>query len=268
MSKHANDSGRVPVTFRMRDGWSDRPVELPCGKCVGCLKDKASAWAVRCYHESTLHVQNSFLTLTYNDENLPSKLQVDDLQKFFKRMRKRGLKFRYFACGEYGGRTLRPHFHALIFGQDFLSDSVPLGLGDDQYTSRLVDETWGLGFSVIRSVTPDACFYTTGYTLKNAGRDDCFHVASKRPYIGHGWLAQYFDNISRLGHVVIDGRRFPVPLAYLTRPEFALEFDALREERREHVRRMSPDDVWKRRQMMPGKEENLIARSSIRRTKV
>jgi hypothetical protein len=45
-------------------------------------------------------------------------LNVAHFQKFMKRLRDRikPLKIRFFHCGEYGDKTRRPHYHALIFG--------------------------------------------------------------------------------------------------------------------------------------------------------
>lgn len=91
-------------------------LQVPCGKCIGCKSDKAMMWSIRCYHEASLHERNAFVTLTYEDA--PPALVKEDLQKFFKRAR-HSFDFRYFACGEYGEATHRPHYHALIFGQDF-----------------------------------------------------------------------------------------------------------------------------------------------------
>lgn len=265
LSRRANDSGRYPVTFRLRDGWIDKPVELPCGKCLGCLQDKARGWSVRCYHESTQHARSSFLTLTYDDEHCPSHLVKADLQRFFKRLRSRGVKFRYFACGEYGGKFGRPHYHALIFGDDFLDGRQLLGVKGEYYTNPLVDEVWGNGFVTIAPCEPASVFYVAGYSLKNVGRSDCFHLASKRPYLGAGWLARYHDDIVRSGFVVIDGKKLPIPTAYLMRPEFALEFDALKDERREFVNSMTPDDKHLRRARSRGREANLAARVSFKR---
>lgn len=263
MAREPNDNGRVPVVFRVRDGWGDKPVDLPCGKCVGCLQDKARGWAVRCFHESTQHLRNCFVTLTYNDEHCPGRLCKPDLQRFFKRLRARGVKLRYFACGEYGGKFGRPHYHALFFGQDFLDGSIQMGVKDGYYTHPLLDEVWGNGFVTIAPCEPASVFYVTGYTLKNLGQDDTFHLASKRPYIGHGWLAKYYSDISQNGFVTIDGRKLPVPRSYLDRPEFALEFDQLREERRQHIADMTPQDKWDRRAKMRAKEINLKAKVAL-----
>lgn len=75
---------------------------------------------MRCLHELSYHDSSSFVTLTYNDDSLPdnSSLRKRDLQLFFKRLRKAVLpaRIRYFACGEYGDDSHRPHYHILLFG--------------------------------------------------------------------------------------------------------------------------------------------------------
>ena len=71
-----------------------------------------------------MHKVSCMLNLTYNDDWIPEHGQLvkDDLQRFFKRMRKAGFKFRYVASGEYGDKTRRPHFHIALFGLDFSTD--------------------------------------------------------------------------------------------------------------------------------------------------
>lgn len=242
----------------MRDGWLDRPVDLPCGKCAGCLADKASGWAVRCYHESTQHAVNSFATLTYADP-APPQLVKEDLQLFFKRLRARGVRFRYFACGEYGSITRRPHYHVLFFGQDFL-DGSERAFDSKYYQNRMVSDCWGLGLVQIGKCEPASVYYVTGYQLKDLSQPGTFHLASKRPYIGHGWLQKYHDDIVRNGFVTIDGQRRPVPRSYLMRPEFRFEFDDLKAARRETVENRTPDEVVRLRESARAREENLIAR--------
>ena len=82
------------------------------------------------------------LNLTYDDAHLPEHGQLwkDELQRFFKRLRKGGYKFRYVASGEYGEKTRRPHFHIALFGMDFNSDRVLFGRstnGDRTFISAL-----------------------------------------------------------------------------------------------------------------------------------
>ena len=79
-------------------------------------------------HEASLHERNCFLTLTFDDLHLPASgsVNVRDVQLFLKRFRKaltyRNMKIRFFACGEYGDKNLRPHYHLIIFGYDFADD--------------------------------------------------------------------------------------------------------------------------------------------------
>ena len=94
-------------------------IKIPCGRCVGCRLERSRQWSVRIMHESQLHAENSFITLTYDDAHVPSdySLRYPDFQKFMKRLRKHtGLPIRYYMCGEYGETFSRPHFHSCIFG--------------------------------------------------------------------------------------------------------------------------------------------------------
>ena len=93
-------------------------LKLPCGKCTECKSQRAVQWAIRARHEIALHDENCFLTLTYEDKNLPSHLIVKDpFQRFMKRLRKHVKKpLRYMVSHEYGSQHFRPHHHAIIFG--------------------------------------------------------------------------------------------------------------------------------------------------------
>lgn len=164
---------------------------------------------------------------------------------------------RYFAAGEYGGKFGRPHYHVLVFGEDFLDGRQLLGQGP-YYTSPLVDEVWGQGFVTLAPLEPGAAFYTAGYALKNSPESGAFYLASRRPYIGHGWLARYHDDIARTGHVVIDGKRLPIPRSYLLRPEYQLELELLKLSRREWVDSLTPEQVVRRRDVARSREANLL----------
>lgn len=117
---------------------------VPCGRCMPCRINKTQSWLVRLELEKMIHNKTSFVTLTYDDEHLPKDkgLHKLDLQLFFKRLRKHGLKFKYYAVGEYGEKEQkyfndddkilvekglvrphgRPHYHILFFGVDFKND--------------------------------------------------------------------------------------------------------------------------------------------------
>lgn len=83
--------------------------KFPCGKCVECKEQYSTEWAFRCMLEASKHEQNCFITLTYNDANLPKEgVCKRSAQLFMKRLRKsiEPLKVRYFLCGEYGAKKI------------------------------------------------------------------------------------------------------------------------------------------------------------------
>jgi len=92
----------------------------PCGYCEACRLTYRQTWAARIQLEAQCHAENIFVTLTYDQDHLPDPPQLvpDHLSAFVKRLRARfaPLQFRFFACGEYGSRTLRPHYHVVLFG--------------------------------------------------------------------------------------------------------------------------------------------------------
>lgn len=89
------------------------PHSFGCGHCLACKIQRSREWSFRLSVEASYWKDASFLTLTYNDENLPpdGSLVKADLQKFFKRLRKDlANPIKYYACGEYGDRFKRPHY--------------------------------------------------------------------------------------------------------------------------------------------------------------
>ena len=120
-SQERTESGKRAITFRLREGYADMPVDVPCGQCIGCRLERSRQWAVRCMHEASLYENNCFITLTYNEDHIPSdgSLKKDHFQKFMKRLRKKfGAGIRFFHCGEYGAELSRPHYHAILFNFD------------------------------------------------------------------------------------------------------------------------------------------------------
>lgn len=141
-------------------------MEVPCGQCIGCRLERSRQWAVRIMAEAQMHSANSFLTLTYGVD--PISLRVDDLQRFFKRLRKRGLSVRHYSCGEYGDELGRPHFHVCLFGEDFSGDRYQWATrnGLPVWRSPLLESVWTAGISEIGSLTFESAAYVARYVTK------------------------------------------------------------------------------------------------------
>ena len=111
-----------PNIYRHKINGTTYESQYPCGKCDSCRRIKQQQVKLRILLESTLYSENSFTTLTFNDIHVPNQLEKSDAQNFIKRYRKQrpGKTNRYYIVGEYGSRTSRPHFHAILFGHSFL----------------------------------------------------------------------------------------------------------------------------------------------------
>ena len=152
-SKHVNSTGKRSIVFNLNEGFVDLPVEVGCGRCIGCKLKRSAEWAIRCVHEASQHPDkdNSFLSLTYSPENLPQNgsLVKSDMQKFFKKFRKAisPHRIKYLCVGEYGDTNYRPHYHALVFGYGFPDKKLKKlsYSGHRLFTSQQLDKLWGLG---------------------------------------------------------------------------------------------------------------------------
>lgn len=195
-------------------------ISLPCGQCVGCRLERSRQWAMRIVHESKSHSENCFITLTFNEDNLssrpvPESVDVRDFQLFMKRLRKHfsPRSIRFFHCGEYGSKSLRPHYHACLFNIDF-PDKVLYSVNNDNplYTSAILSQLWPFGFSTVGSLTFDSAAYTARYIMKKITGPASFEVynkvdfdtgeilstrlpeyvtMSRRPGIGKAWIDKY-----------------------------------------------------------------------------
>lgn len=206
-----SETGKTPVTFKNRGSHLDADFLLPCGTCDGCAADKAMYWGIRMYHEAQLHDRNCFVTLTYREA--PEKIQKDHLQKFFKRLRKRSTRrIRYFACGEYGEKTHRPHYHLALFNEDFLGGAY--SVNHQLYGNKILDRIWTYGNCVLSEFNLSTALYIAGYTAKKINDPDTFNLMSTRPPLGKEWARQNIDSMERIGAVMIEGQRFPIPPQY------------------------------------------------------
>lgn len=198
-------TGKRGIVFNLNDGYKDRPVDVPCGGCIGCRLERARQWAVRCMHETKLHESNLFVTLTYEDAKLPltkfglPTLNPRDMVLFLKRLReKKGEGIRFFQCGEYGEQLGRPHHHALLFNCSFADSKFHTTAGDATlYVSEELNKLWGHGHCTVGEATFESAGYIARYTLKKvdgpaadvhySGREPEYLTMSRRPGIGRGW---------------------------------------------------------------------------------
>ena len=166
------------------------PLQLACGQCDGCRIDRSKEWAARLVHESQMHHENCFVTLTYDSTNLPDdgSLQKQHFQKFMKRLRRKyeGTEIRYFHCGEYGESLQRPHYHACLFGIDF-HDRIPHSTTNDVITwySPTLEKIWGKGFCTTGELNYQTAAYTARYIMKKiTGKKAEEHYLRVHPITG------------------------------------------------------------------------------------
>lgn len=177
---------------------------IPCGRCIGCRIDKARDWAVRLMCEAETSSSAWFLTITYDQEHFDSlSLSKKDLQEFIQNLRNKVrfynpyVKLRYFACGEYGDKSGRKHYHMILFNMPDLDlKPVSVSKGNILYSSDIINNVWKKGFVVFGKVTVESASYVARYTLKKQGLKDYedlgiqspFILMSTRPGIGFDYL--------------------------------------------------------------------------------
>lgn len=224
------ETGKMQLTFSRSNALTDiDAIDLPCGKCIGCRIRYSTDWSLRCVHESMSYEHNCFITLTYNDDNLPADLTLvkKHFTDFMKRLRDRikPLRVRYFMCGEYGDINQRPHYHALIFNYDF-PDKIEFKFRKNSilYTSNLLEELWPFGFSSVGALTYETACYVAQYAVKKINGDlaDELYGARVRPYvamsrkpgIGTMYFDKHRDELFINDSIVHNGRQFPLPRFY------------------------------------------------------
>lgn len=225
--------GSGDISMARRDADRGTPLQLPCGNCVGCRADKTLSWSVRCQHEAKCWDENIVATLTYDPKKLPPLGQLDPvhLQSFIKRLRRfyTGERIRFFAVGEYGDDSSRPHYHALLYNIKPV-DWKPYG---QYFASDILTEIWGHGNVVLDNLTPQSCSYVAGYALKKIKAADrrevrelidpatgecAYYVPpflrmSNRPGIGALWFEKFKSDLLR-GYLPHGGKKLKIPRYY------------------------------------------------------
>ena len=193
-----------------------------CGCCPECLAKRARQWSLRAAMQAKVSI-SCMVTLTYDqyvrDEkgNIVGEQLVlrhvakRDVQLFVKRLRKhfKNNKIKYLITAEYGKRTHRPHYHALLFGVDF-SDKIfckTSKRGNPIYRSNTLEKLWKHGICTVDAinVTAKVARYCTKYCAKDGRSDDTFMLFSRG--IGESELLRLFNGRSYW----LDGKEYPIP---------------------------------------------------------
>lgn len=235
-SRELTRNGKRKLVSKKSEAHSPAPIRRPCGNCIPCRIDEARQWATRCTHEHMMHSKHatgSFLTITYDDKHIPpgQSLYREDLVLFMKRLRKKMAKhdkrtIRFFACGEYGDTTLRPHYHVLLLSHDIPTRTLykRTPAGHDLFRSKWLDDVWTYGNIDIGTVTPETIRYATQYVLKKVtgepaveyygGREAEFITMSRNPGIGHDFYMKHAHQLYAHDYCIIDGKKTPLPEYY------------------------------------------------------
>lgn len=220
-----------------------------CGSCLECRVGDRKGMACRLRDERRYWNEASFITLTYNPENLPAdgSVNAEDPAEFVKKLRAqicrdfkkcrlkkkcRGLcpKIKTFGCAEYGPKLSRPHYHLAVFGYQFPDLSNKRERRNEfsskkwfVYRSKKCAALWGKGFVEIGNLEPAAAEYICGYTTKKIRgfkKEDWY--GTKRPEgvvcrsvgLGKAYVEQYSDFLLRNGLIAFRKSKIPLPRYY------------------------------------------------------
>lgn len=203
-------------------------------------------------------------------------MRREDYQLFMKRFRERiDVPIRMVYCGEYGSKTKRPHFHAIIFGYDFMYADKSVSLfkknknGDCLWNSPFLNELWGKGHCLSGAVTWQSSAYTARYIMsKVTGQDAADHYWNIDPVtgeklnrivpeffqpstkygIGSEFFWNYWQEVYQSDFVVVDGRKYKPPRFYdkLLRIQDEKLYEEVKARRVERAKRNQKDNTWAR----------------------
>lgn len=169
--------------------------EFGCGQCLPCRINRRRKWVARMMLELLATQSGLFVTLTYDEQHLPKDGSLDKrhVQLFLKRLRYYlGVdKVRFYAVGEYGDKSWRPHYHLILFGVNYTHKA-------------LIEKSWTKGLIHVGTAEPDSMQYVAGYVTKKMtnskdsrllGRLPEFGLMSRRPGIGHSAIESFAHSI-------------------------------------------------------------------------
>lgn len=202
-------------------------LSIPCGKCASCLKVRSESFGIRCScqkmwnQQQDINASSYFVTLTFSERYLRQSGSISrrDLQLFFKRLRKRlSVDFKYFACGEYGSSTLRPHYHIVFLFEHYVALDT---------FKNFLKASWKYGLIDVQdNISDKAMFYTARYCDKKLessltnkdyiakGLYPPFICSSR--YLGLDYFKVNMTTILDLGYIQgPDGVRYFIPSSFI-----------------------------------------------------
>lgn len=215
-----------PIRVPNRGSRVEKFFDVPCGKCYACRMNQRVDWSIRLHQELMVSSSAYFVTFTYSDDTVPEKvdketgeickvLRKEDLQSFFKRLRHVS-KFRYYAVGEYGEKSMRPHYHVLFFN---LSREGAIAAGNE----------WNYGNVRFGRVEAASIHYCTKDMMKTLNQRtvcgvESFRLISSKPGIGYDFITKavndraYWDNPTSDNFMIfLNGRKHRLPRYYQDR---------------------------------------------------
>lgn len=263
--------------------------QIPCGKCLGCRLDYAKRWSDRMILEYDHTKKAVFITLTYNDDNLPDPVINEetgevcfplvklDVSTFMKNLRSRvpyvsrKEKLRFFASGEYGPTTHRPHYHLILFGTDLEEIGNIAGLefaGKNElkqiyWNSPFLNNVWNKGFVQVSEASYDTMNYVARYTAKKAqgdsyakdnGIQEEFSLMSRNPGIGAFYAQEHEDDVRKTKGIYVSGKKFIHWPSYLIEKVYSdQELSEIKESRRADAiennwQKLNGTDLWSHEQ--------------------
>jgi hypothetical protein len=194
---------------------------------MACRVNRTREWGVRLLQEAASFNENSFLTLTYSDDKIPpgATLVKKDFQDFMKRFRKRlaPTKIKFYMCGEYGPKTHRPHYHAIIFG--FKPPDLKTAFIKKErhiYYSPFLMDLWPFGTNTVGTVTYKSCRYVAQYIVDklNGNKGKEFYGERLPPFslmskgLGKKWLKEHRDQVVNNKGMTFEGHKVSIPRYY------------------------------------------------------
>lgn len=205
--------GKVDIT--------NKPLTVPCGRCFHCQLIKQHYLTDRMFCSWIYHEFNSFVTFTYDDNNLvipegclnptlvPSHLRgyIDNLKHIVEH------SFEYFGCGEYGDRFGRPHYHVLFFGLDY------------KFYEKFFANSWKYGSIKVLPVVQSSFNYVSKYLLSGQSEKlaKYFDYGIEKPFsvmsrgLGLRAVMDNLDSLDSDGFVTVKGKKISVNRYYFNK---------------------------------------------------